>query len=200
MALEKAGISIDDVKAIKTHNPFAGNDVYLADQMNIDVNGFNNYGCSLIYGHPQAPTAGRLNPAEGHHRRALHPIGALLPVLAAHDPLEVERDARRQSLSGPGAHAALESRGDRVRLTDRLQQPLHQRPEQRRQAAARIVGEVATLDPAFETKRPGNTVTGVIESPKGRTVAIDAVTVLTTGRTHRIRPAGDVTIEITVGK
>ena len=60
MALEKAGISIDDVKAIKTHNPFAGNDVYMADQMNIDVNGFNNYGCSLIYGHPQAPTAGRL--------------------------------------------------------------------------------------------------------------------------------------------
>ena len=60
MALEKAGISIDDVKAIKTHNPFAGNDVYLADQMNTDVNGFNNYGCSLIYGHPQAPTAGRL--------------------------------------------------------------------------------------------------------------------------------------------
>jgi acetyl-CoA acetyltransferase len=60
MALEKADISIDDVKAIKTHNPFAGNDVYLADQMNIDVNGFNNYGCSLIYGHPQAPTAGRL--------------------------------------------------------------------------------------------------------------------------------------------
>ena len=60
MALENAGISIDDVKAIKTHNPFAGNDIYLADQMNIDVNGFNNYGCSLIYGHPQAPTAGRL--------------------------------------------------------------------------------------------------------------------------------------------
>jgi acetyl-CoA acetyltransferase len=60
MALEKAGVSIDDVKAIKTHNPFAGNDIYLADQMNIDVNGFNNYGCSLIYGHPQAPTAGRL--------------------------------------------------------------------------------------------------------------------------------------------
>jgi acetyl-CoA acetyltransferase len=28
--------------------------------MNIDVNGFNNYGSSLIFGHPQAPTAGRL--------------------------------------------------------------------------------------------------------------------------------------------
>jgi acetyl-CoA C-acetyltransferase len=60
MALEKAGIGIGDVKVIKTHNPFAANDVYMADQMKIDVNGFNNYGSSLIYGHPQAPTAARL--------------------------------------------------------------------------------------------------------------------------------------------
>jgi acetyl-CoA acetyltransferase family protein len=60
VALEKAGISVNDVKAIKTHNPFAGNDIFLADQMNIDVKSFNNYGSSLIYGHPQAPTAGRL--------------------------------------------------------------------------------------------------------------------------------------------
>ncbi len=59
MALDKAGITIKDVKAIKTHNPFAANDIYLAKQMNIDVNNFNNYGSSLIYGHPQAPTAGR---------------------------------------------------------------------------------------------------------------------------------------------
>jgi len=44
---------------IKTHNPFAANDIYMADQFGIDVNGFNNYGSSLIYGHPQAPTAGR---------------------------------------------------------------------------------------------------------------------------------------------
>jgi hypothetical protein len=65
---------------------------------------------------------------------------------------------------------------------------------------ARIVGEVATLSPTFETKRPGNTVTGVIDSPKGRTVAVDADAVLTAGRTHRIRPSGDVTVEITVGK
>ena len=28
--------------------------------LNIDVNGMNNYGCSLVYGHPQGPTAGRL--------------------------------------------------------------------------------------------------------------------------------------------
>jgi acetyl-CoA acetyltransferase len=60
MALEKAGLSIDDIKVIKTHNPFAANDIYFADQMRIDVNEFNNYGSSIVYGHPQAPTAGRL--------------------------------------------------------------------------------------------------------------------------------------------
>ncbi|MGD9365506.1 MAG: thiolase family protein [Desulfobacteraceae bacterium] len=59
MALEKAGLSIEQMKAIKTHNPFAANDIYMADQMKIDVMRFNNYGCSLIFGHPQAPTAGR---------------------------------------------------------------------------------------------------------------------------------------------
>jgi acetyl-CoA acetyltransferase len=60
MALDNANITVDDVKAIKTHNPFAANDVFLADKLNIDVNTMNNYGCSLIYGHPQGPTAGRL--------------------------------------------------------------------------------------------------------------------------------------------
>ncbi len=59
MALDKAGITINDAAEIKTHNPFAVNDIYLAQQLNIDVNKMNNYGCSLIYGHPQAPTAGR---------------------------------------------------------------------------------------------------------------------------------------------
>jgi len=59
MALEKAGLGIEDIKAIKTHNPFAANDIFLADQMGVDVNGFNNYGSSLVFGHPQAPTAGR---------------------------------------------------------------------------------------------------------------------------------------------
>jgi acetyl-CoA C-acetyltransferase len=60
MALEKAGIKVSDAVVIKTHNPFAANDVYMAEQMKIDVNSFNNYGSSLIYGHPQAPTAARL--------------------------------------------------------------------------------------------------------------------------------------------
>lgn len=59
MALDKAGISIKDAGIVKTHNPFAGNDVYLAQQMDIDVNNFNNYGSSLIFGHPQGPTAAR---------------------------------------------------------------------------------------------------------------------------------------------
>jgi acetyl-CoA acetyltransferase len=60
MALRNANIKTADAAVIKTHNPFAANDVYMAAQMNIDVNGFNNYGSSLIYGHPQAPTAARL--------------------------------------------------------------------------------------------------------------------------------------------
>ena len=60
MALDNAGISIKDVKVIKTHNPFAANDIFFADQMGIDINSFNNFGSSLIFGHPQAPTAARL--------------------------------------------------------------------------------------------------------------------------------------------
>ena len=60
MALRNAGIAVGDAAVIKTHNPFAANDVYMAAQMDIDVNGFNNYGSSLIFGHPQAPTAARL--------------------------------------------------------------------------------------------------------------------------------------------
>ena len=60
MALDNAGITATDVKAIKTHNPFAANDIYLAGNQGIDVNRMNTYGCSLIFGHPQGPTAGRL--------------------------------------------------------------------------------------------------------------------------------------------
>ena len=60
MALDNANITVNEVKAIKTHNPFAANDIHLAQHLNIDVNSINNYGCSLIYGHPQGPTAGRL--------------------------------------------------------------------------------------------------------------------------------------------
>jgi acetyl-CoA acetyltransferase len=69
MALEHAGLTIQDIKVIKTHNPFIVNDLYFAKEMGIeaagtDAIGFNNYGCSMIYGHPQGPTAGR-NIIEG---------------------------------------------------------------------------------------------------------------------------------------
>jgi len=60
MALDRAGITINDVKAIKTHNPFTINDINFAKQMKIDVMKMNNYGSSLVFGHPQGPTAGRL--------------------------------------------------------------------------------------------------------------------------------------------
>jgi len=59
MALEGAGLSVSDIKVIKTHNPFAANDLFMAQQFGIDVNSFNNYGSSMIFGHPQAPTIAR---------------------------------------------------------------------------------------------------------------------------------------------
>ena len=55
-ALVNAGISIADVATIKTHNPFAVNDVYFSNEMDVDTKDVNNYGSSLIFGHPQAPT------------------------------------------------------------------------------------------------------------------------------------------------
>jgi len=59
MALKAAGITVKDLKAVKTHQPFAVNDINMATKMGMDVNWMNNYGNSLIYGHPQGPTAGR---------------------------------------------------------------------------------------------------------------------------------------------
>jgi len=60
MALRDAGLKVKDLKAIKTHNPFAVNDINMARKMGFDVNWMNNYGSSMIFGHPQGPTAGRL--------------------------------------------------------------------------------------------------------------------------------------------
>lgn len=54
-ALQQAELSIGQIDAVKTHNPFAVNDLYFAAQTGLSVEGFNNNGCSLIYGHPQAP-------------------------------------------------------------------------------------------------------------------------------------------------
>ncbi len=59
-ALGRAGLSIEDVAVIKTHNPFAVNDVYFAREMGIVASAMNRYGSSLVWGHPQAPTGARL--------------------------------------------------------------------------------------------------------------------------------------------
>jgi acetyl-CoA acetyltransferase family protein len=59
-ALDDAGIPLSDVDAVKTHNPFAVNDVYFSRQMGVPVEEMNDYGSSLIFGHPQGPTGARL--------------------------------------------------------------------------------------------------------------------------------------------
>jgi acetyl-CoA acetyltransferase len=59
-ALERAGISWGELQAIKTHNPFAVNDVYLSKKADVPVDKVNNYGSPLIYGHPQGPTGMRV--------------------------------------------------------------------------------------------------------------------------------------------
>ena len=59
-ALQMASIGIEDCKAIKSHNPFAVNDVYFCREMGIEPKRMNNYGSPLIYGHPQAPTGMRV--------------------------------------------------------------------------------------------------------------------------------------------
>lgn len=59
-ALELAGVTVEQLAAVKTHNPFAINDICLSSGLGIPLEGMNNYGCSLIFGHPQAPTGMRL--------------------------------------------------------------------------------------------------------------------------------------------
>ncbi len=49
-----------DISVIKTHNPFAVNDIYFSREMDVDWKTMNNYGSSLIFGHPQAPTMLRI--------------------------------------------------------------------------------------------------------------------------------------------
>ena len=58
-ALAGAGIAIKDLAAIKSHNPFALNDIIFARETGANLETMNNYGCSLIWGHPQAPTGMR---------------------------------------------------------------------------------------------------------------------------------------------
>jgi acetyl-CoA acetyltransferase len=58
-ALDQAGRKVGQMAAIKTHNPFAVNDIFFAKQTGVDLQSMNNYGCSLVWGHPQAPMGTR---------------------------------------------------------------------------------------------------------------------------------------------
>jgi acetyl-CoA C-acetyltransferase len=59
-ALAGAGIGIEDVDVVTTHNPFAVNDLWFSRQTGYPVERMNPFGCSLVYGHPQGPTGLRL--------------------------------------------------------------------------------------------------------------------------------------------
>ena len=81
--------SISGVDVIKTHNPFAVNDAYFARQMGVQIKDMNNYGSSLIFGHPQGPTGARLISemieelrAEGRRDRPLHRLRRRRPGAA----------------------------------------------------------------------------------------------------------------------
>jgi acetyl-CoA C-acetyltransferase len=58
-ALDDARLAIKDMKAIKTHNPFAVNDIVFSKLTGVELTTMNNFGCSLVWGHPQAPMGTR---------------------------------------------------------------------------------------------------------------------------------------------
>ena len=59
-ALQAADLTLADIAAVKTHNPFVVNDLYFAHATGFDALKMNNFGSSLIFGHPQGPTGLRL--------------------------------------------------------------------------------------------------------------------------------------------
>ena len=54
--LAQAGLAITDVDVFKSHNPFAVNDIAFSRAFDLDWRKMNNFGSSLIWGHPQGPT------------------------------------------------------------------------------------------------------------------------------------------------
>ena len=58
-ALAAANLAMRDVHAIKTHNPFALNDIVFARAHGLALDAMNNFGSSLVWGHPQAPMGTR---------------------------------------------------------------------------------------------------------------------------------------------
>ncbi len=58
--LDRTGLTMDDMKVVKNHNPFAVNDAIFAKLLNYDWHKMNNTGCPLVWGHPQGPTLTRV--------------------------------------------------------------------------------------------------------------------------------------------
>jgi acetyl-CoA acetyltransferase len=58
-ALAQAGLAMSQMDAIKTHNPFALNDIVFARATGADLGRMNNFGSSLVWGHPVAPMGTR---------------------------------------------------------------------------------------------------------------------------------------------
>ncbi|GIG39244.1 thiolase family protein [Cellulomonas phragmiteti] len=58
-ALADAGVDVADLDVVTTHNPFAVNDLWFAEQTGYPLERMNPYGSSLVYGHPQGPTGAR---------------------------------------------------------------------------------------------------------------------------------------------
>ncbi len=58
-ALELADLKMEDIKTVKSHNPFAVNDLAFSRETGFPLDKMNNYGCSLIWGHAQAATGMR---------------------------------------------------------------------------------------------------------------------------------------------
>ncbi len=59
MALDQAGLTIGEIDAVNSHNPFAVNDILFSRETGFPLEKMNNFGCSLIWGHPQGPTGMR---------------------------------------------------------------------------------------------------------------------------------------------
>jgi len=57
--LASTGMTMGDIAVVKTHNPFAVNDVIFSKLLNHDWKKVNRTGCSLVWGHPQGPTLTR---------------------------------------------------------------------------------------------------------------------------------------------
>ncbi len=58
--LDNTDLTMADMAVVKSHNPFAINDVIFSKVLEYDWTEVNKTGCSLIWGHPQGPTLTRM--------------------------------------------------------------------------------------------------------------------------------------------